>query len=197
MDGPLARERILSAMVELAAAHGFADLTVERVAGHAGVSEAEFEREFADLEACLLAVLDDTAQDAARLVQRAAAEAARGLQTDDPAPRLELVFEPSLAALLRCAASRPELTRVCVVDVATIGTRGLAKRDSVLERFVQLLEQALPDLPERPSQLASEMVVGGVHELLQRRARIGDLAELPSLSHALAAVWLPVLRGPH
>jgi AcrR family transcriptional regulator len=197
MDGPLARERILSAMVELVAAHGFADLTIERVAGHAEVSEAEFEREFRDLEACLLAVLDETARHAARLVQRAAADAARGLPTSDPAQRLEVVFEPSLAALLRCAAGQPELTRVCVVDVATIGTRGLAKRDAVLERFVQLLEQTLPDLPERPSQLASEMVVGGVHELLQRRARIGDMAELPNLAPALAAVWLPVLRGQH
>lgn len=197
MDGPLARERILSAMVELVAAHGFADLTVERVAAHAGTSEAEFEREFPDLEACLLAILDDTARHAARLVQRAAAQAARELPAADAPRRLEVVFEPSLSALLECAAAQPELTRVCVVEVATIGSRGLAKRDAVLERFVQLLEQALPDLPERPSQLASEMVVGGIFELLQRRARIGDTAGLPRLAHALAAIWLPVLRGSH
>ena len=197
MDGPLARERILSAMVELVAAHGFADLTIERVAAHAGASEAEFEREFPDLEACLLAILDDTARHAARLVQRAAAQAAREQPAADAAHRLELVFEPSLSALLECAAAQPELTRVCVVEVVTIGSRGLAKRDAVLERFVQLLEQALPELPERPSQLASEMVVGGVFELLQRRARIGDTAELPQLAHALAAIWLPVLRGSH
>ncbi len=197
MDGPLARERILSAMVELVAAHGFADLTIERVAAHAGVSELEFEREFQDLEACLLAVLDDTASYAARLVQRTAAQAARELAVADAGRRLELIFEPSLAALLECAAQQPDLTRVCVVEVATIGSRGLAKRDAVLERFVQLLEQTLPDLPDRPSQLASEMVVGGIHELLQRRARLGDTAGLPDLAHALAAVWLPVLRGAH
>lgn len=197
MDDPLVRERILSAMVELVAAHGFADLTIERLAGHAGVSEAQFDACFPDLEACLLAVFDDTARHAARLVQQVAAAAARDVPAADPVERVERMFEPSLAALLGCAAEQPDLTRVCVVEVATIGSRGLAKRDAVLERFVQLLEQALPDLPERPSQLAAEMVVGGVHELLQRRARIGDTAELPALSPALAAIWLPVLRGAH
>ncbi len=198
MDGPLARERILSAMVELVAAHGFADLTVERVAAHAGASEAEFEREFPDLEACLLAILDDTARHAARLVQRAAAQAARELPAADAAQPARASC--SSRASRRCSSAppaQPELTRVCVVEVATIGSRGLAKRDAVLERFVQLLEQALPDLPERPSQLASEMVVGGIHELLQRRARIGDTAGLPRLAPALAAIWLPVLRGSH
>jgi AcrR family transcriptional regulator len=197
MDGPSERERILSAMVELVAAHGFADLTLERVAGHAGVSEAEFAGEFPDLEACLLAILDDTAQHATRLVQRVAAQAAREIPANDVREQVERVFEPSLFALLDCAARQPELTRVCVVEVATVGSRGLAKRDAVLERFVQLLEQALHDLPERPTQLASEMVVGGIHELLQRRARLGQTAGLPGLSSALAAIWLPVLRGAH
>jgi AcrR family transcriptional regulator len=195
MDEDPARERILDAMVDVVAVHGYADVTVERVITHAGVSEEEFERSFADLETCLLAVLDRTASHAIRIVQRAAARAVREVPVTDAQEQVELVFEPSLHALLSCAAKQPELTRVCVVEVATIGSRGLAKRDAALERFVQLLEQALPDLPERPSQLASEMVVGGIHELLQRRARIGDLAELPQLSPALAAIWLPVLRG--
>ncbi|MET0973950.1 MAG: hypothetical protein ABWY95_11070, partial [Thermoleophilaceae bacterium] len=63
------------------------------------------------------------------------------------------------------------------------------------ERFVQLLETALPDLPGRPSQLASEMVVGGIHELLQRRARTRDTDGLPDLAPALAAIWLPMLTS--
>ncbi len=189
------RTRILDAMVDVVAVHGYAAVTVERVTTHAGVSSEEFERSFEDLESCLLAVLDRTATHAIRVVQRAAAQAVRKLPVKDAREQVELVFEPSLHALLSCVADHPELTRVCVVEVATIGSRGLAKRDAALERFVQVLEQALPDLPERPSQLASEMVVGGIHELVQRRARIGDLAELPQLSPALAAIWLPVLRG--
>jgi AcrR family transcriptional regulator len=195
MDEALPRERILSALVELVAEHGYADVTVERVARHADVSEAEFERCFPDLETCLLELLDQTANHTVRRVQRAAAEVLRGLPSNATGNQVERVFEPSLRALLECAAERPALTQVCVVEVATIGARGLARRDAALERFVQLLDQALPDLPERPSQLASEMVVGGIHELLQRRARIGDLAELPQLSPALAAVWLPVLHA--
>jgi AcrR family transcriptional regulator len=195
MDGGVARERILNALVKLVAEDGYADVTVERVVARADVSEADFRRAFDDLDACLLAVVDMAAQGAIRTVQEAAAAAARGAPLRDLGERLEHVFEPSLRALLDCAASKPDLARVVLVEVATIGARGLAKRDAALERFVQVLEDALPDQPERPSQLVSEMVVGGIHELLQRRARIEDTASLPELAPALTAVWLPVLRG--
>jgi AcrR family transcriptional regulator len=195
MDGGVARERILNALVELVARDGYSGVTAERVAERAGVSPADFSRTFDDLDACLLAVVDMAAQGAIRAVQQAAAEAARTTPMRDPDERLEHIFEPSLRALLACVAAKPDRARVCLVEVATIGARGLAKRDAALERFVQLLEDALPEQPERPSQLVSEMVVGGIHELLQRRARIRDTAGLPELAPALTAVWLPVLRG--
>jgi AcrR family transcriptional regulator len=195
MDGGSARQRILGAAIELIAEDGYVDASAESVAARAGVSRDEFERCFPDLEACVLAIVDDATEEAIGVVREAATNALEHAPAHDVSRRIEQVFEPSLQALLECAARQPALTRVCVIEVATIGSRGLARRDAALERFVQLLEKAIPDLPERPSQLASEMVVGGIHELLQRRARIGDTAELPQLAPALAAVWLPLLRG--
>jgi AcrR family transcriptional regulator len=195
VNGGTARERILGALVELLAEDGFDALTTERVIARAEASRAQFEAAFGDLESVLLAALDDTAEHAIRRMRRVAAHTLRGSATADAGERIELAFEPTLRELLECAAATPALTRACVVEVATIGERGLARRDAALERFVQLLDGSLPDLPDRPSQLASEMVVGGIHELLQRRALAGDIAGLPELAPALTAVWLPVLRG--
>lgn len=146
-------------------------------------------------EAVLLETLDAAIDHAITRVRAAAVTAGRGLPLAPADERIERIFEPALRELLECAAAAPEVTRLCVVDVATIGERGLARRDAALERFVQLLENALPELPGRPSQLASEMVVGGIHELLQRRARTDDTSGLPDLAPALAAIWLPMLTS--
>jgi AcrR family transcriptional regulator len=196
MNGGPAREPILGALVELVAAEGYLSVTTDCVLERAGVSQVEFDALFPDLESAMLEALDAAADRAIRRVRHVAAQAARDLPIRAGAEqRIDLVFEPALRALLECAAGAPDVTRVCVVEVATIGARGLARRDAALERFVQLLESTLPDLPNRPSQLASEMVVGGIHELLQRRARLADTDRLPELAPELAAIWLPVLTG--
>lgn len=195
MNGGAARDPILDALVEVVAAEGYAHVTIDRVLARAGVSRAEFDDLFPDLDAAMLEALDVVADRALRHVRHVAAEALRGAPAASAEQRICLAFEPALRALLACAAATPNVTRLCVVDVATIGTRGLVRRDAALERFVQLLETTLPDLPNRPSQLASEMVVGGIHELLQRRARTGETAGLGELAPALAAIWLPVLTG--
>lgn len=195
MDAGPARQPILDALVELVGATGYAQLTVDDVVEAAGVTREAFDACFPDLEAAMLAALDGGANRALDRVRRAAATAAREVPGGRPDEHVERVFEPALRAVLECAAAAPAMTRLCLVEVTTIGTRGLARRDAVLERFVQLLEMMLPDLPGRPSQLASEMVVGGIHELVQRRARLDDTAGLPTLAPALAAIWLPMLTG--
>jgi AcrR family transcriptional regulator len=195
MNGGAARDPILDALVELVAAEGYSHVTVDRVLARAGTTWTDFEAHFSDLDAAMLDALDAAADRAIRRVRHAAAEAVRDAPMRSAADRIELVFEPALRALLECAAAAPGMTRLCVVEVATIGERGLARRDAALERFVRLLETTLPDRPDRPSQLASEMVVGGIHELLQRRARLGQTDGLPELAPALAAFWLPVLSS--
>lgn len=195
MNGGAARDSILDALVELVAAEGYPNVTVDRVLARARVTWAEFGAIYADLDAAMLDALDVVADRALRRVRRVAAQTLRGVSVTSAEQRMCLVFEPALRALLECAEATPNVTRLCVVDVATIGARGLVRRDAALERFVQLLESALPDLPNRPSQLASEMVVGGIHELLQRRARTAETDGLQELAPALAAIWLPVLTG--
>lgn len=188
-DSP--RERILSAMVDLAATEGYAAVSVDRLTAHAAVTLGDFERGFDDLESCLLAAFDVGAEEAIRQVTAAALQA----EGPDPVRRIEVVLERGLRALLECMSAAPALTQVCLVEVAAVGSRGLARRDATLERFARLLEVQMATVAQRPPPLASEMVVGGVHEVLQRRVRRGDTGRLPELAPALAKVWLPVLRG--
>lgn len=195
MNEGAARESILGALVELVAAEGYLNVTTEHVLVRAGATQAQFDALFPDLESAMLEVLDVAAERSIRRVRQVAAQASREVPVRSAEQQIELVFEPALRALLECAAKAPDTTRLCVVEVATVGARGLARRDAVLERFVQLLETTLPDVPDRPSQLASEMVVGGIHELIQRRARVAETDRLPDLAPALAAIWLPMLTG--
>lgn len=189
--GESTRERILAAMVDLAVTEGYAAVNVDRLTARAGATPEDFERCFDDLESCLLAAFDAGAEEAIRRVTAAA------LQADgpDPARRIEAVFERGLRALLECVSTAPDLSRICLVEVAAVGSRGLARRDATLERFAKLIEIHTTTLFARPPPLASEFVVGGVHEIVQRRVRTGDTGGLTELAPALAQVWLPILRG--
>src|SRR5436190_17839208 len=58
-----ARERIAAAMIEAVADHGFTALDVATVCAAADVSHAHFNRCFADLEDCFLALHDEAMEE--------------------------------------------------------------------------------------------------------------------------------------
>ena len=51
---PAQRERLIKAMIELAAQHGYREVTIAGVSSRAGVSSATFYEQFANKEACLV-----------------------------------------------------------------------------------------------------------------------------------------------
>jgi AcrR family transcriptional regulator len=185
------RAHILSAMVDLVVTEGYAAVTVDRLTARAAVSPDDFERSFADLESCFLAAFDVGAEEAIRRVTAAAFHA----DVPDPMRSIEIALERGLRALLECVSNAPALAHLCLIEVAAVGARGLARREATLERFARLIEIHLAALSQRPPPLASEMVVGGVHEILERKVRRGDTGRLAELAPALTQVWLPVLRG--
>lgn len=188
-----ARGRVLKAMVTVIAHGGYRDATVDRVLEQAHVGWEEFVRLFGDLDGCFLATLDGGLAWAASQ----ATEAVDGVPAE---AGIETVFEPALLAVLDCAAANPALTTLCLVEAPALGTRGLDAREAGLRRFVDLLVTRLgagATAGERaaPPSLAAEMVVGGIYEVMQRKARAGELAELPGLANELRQLWLPALQG--
>jgi hypothetical protein len=105
-------------------------------------------------------------------------------------------FEAALQAVLEAAAAQPDLTRLCLVEAPGLGAKALERKDAGLQRFVDLLDGELARRRggEAPP-LVSEMIVGGIYEVVQRAVRAGDIASLPDLAGQLRQLWQPALRG--
>lgn len=127
----------------------------------------------------------------------AAERAADAMHATSPEADIGERFEAGLLAVLEAAAAQPDLTRLCLVEAPGLGAKAVERKDAGLQRFVDLLDGQLvatrPDGQAPP--LVSEMIVGGIYEVVQRAARAGDVATLPDLATQLRQLWLPALRG--
>jgi hypothetical protein len=100
-----------------------------------------------------------------------------------------------LGALLRLLAGEPTLAHVCIVEVLAAGPNALARRARTMERFRAFLEPGLdanaagPPAPE----LATEMLVGGVYEVIYSHVVAHRTHELPALlPELLHCLLLPI-----
>jgi hypothetical protein len=126
----------------------------------------------------------------------AAERAAETFRTAEPATDIGESFEAVLRAVLDSAAAQPDLTRLCLVEAPGLGAKALEQKDAGMQRFVDLLDGELARRQGgQAPPLVSEMVVGGIYEVVQRAARAGDIAGLPALASQLRQLWLPALRG--
>jgi AcrR family transcriptional regulator len=147
------RERILDAMVEVAAERGYAGVSVKLLTTRAGVSSRTFYECFAGLEDCFLAVLDRGLERVSGLVAEAFAREVGwrdGVRT-------------ALASLLVFYDSEPQMARIWFIEALASGSWALERR----ERNVALLKTmivehwAIAD-EEGPEPLAVSGVIASV-----------------------------------
>jgi hypothetical protein len=126
----------------------------------------------------------------------AAERAAETFRTADPETDIGESFETALRAVLKAAAADPDLARLCLLEAPGLGAKALARKEAGLQRFIDLLDRELARRQGgQAPPLVSEMVVGGIYEVVQRAVRAGDTAALPDLADQLRQLWLPALRG--
>lgn len=141
-----------------------------------------------DLDSRLLSELD-------RGFDCASERAAEAIRSTAPETDVGQCFEAALQTVLQAAAAQPDLTRLCLIEAPGLGAKALARKDAGLQRFVDLLDGELAR--RRGGQappLVSEMIVGGIYEVVQRAVRAGDISQLPDLADQLRQLWLPALR---
>ncbi len=181
------RARILSAMTEVAAERGAANVTVAHVVSRSGVSRRTFYELFEDREACFLAAFDDAAkQIAARVVPAYEAE-----------KRWRERIRAALAELLDCLDEEPRAGRLCIVESLAAGPRALERRASVTTVIKHALEEGEAEgkAGNPPAPLTAEGVIGAVSSVLHARlaepdpAAQGSFAEL--LGPLMAMIVLP------
>jgi AcrR family transcriptional regulator len=176
------RGRLLDAMAEAVAEHGYGATTIAHVVSGAGVSRKTFYEHFRDKEHCFLAMYDT----GIAFVLGRLTEALE--MTDDPEERLAA----GLGTFLEVLSEEPAFCRAIVLEVYAAGPVGIARRHAVLQVFagryieVNRLARALdPDVEPLSADIAVG-VVGAILELVSNRIEDGRTADLPELAEPLS-----------
>jgi AcrR family transcriptional regulator len=166
------RGRLLDAMAEAVAEHGYGATTIAHVVSGAGVSRKTFYEHFRDKEHCFLAMYDTgIAFVLGRLTESLEME-------DDPEERLAA----GLRTFLEVLSEEPAFCRPV----------GIARRHAVLQVFAgrylevnRLAREIDPDVEPLSGDVALG-VVGAILELVSNRIEDGRTADLPELNEPLS-----------
>jgi AcrR family transcriptional regulator len=158
------RERLIAAMAASIEEKGYRDTTVADVVRIARTSRRNFYEQFADREACFLALFDAT-NDA--MMQ----QIATAVHPDQP---LDRQVDSAVDAYIANVMAQPALYRSFVRELPGLGQAGADRGLATLERFAQMLvgfvesgRQAQPELRLRPLPMDTAIIiVGGLRELL-------------------------------
>jgi AcrR family transcriptional regulator len=182
------RERIITALVDAVAEHGYNATTVAHITKAASVSRRTFYEHFADKEACFLAAYEMVADHIRDSMQAAAESFAEWPEQ----------VRAALATMLRFLASEPELARLCMIEPVAAGGEIAARHRATMQGFVTILKAGRPEhsggrpLPEA----TEETLVGGIVSLIVREISAGrakDLEKLlPDLVELILAPYLGV-----
>jgi AcrR family transcriptional regulator len=171
------RDRLLEAMVAVAASHGYERATVSRVIEAAGASRSGFYRHFPNREACFLAAYRKIASNARARVRE---EAARVSASERP--------RAVLLTVLDGIASCPEAARVLLVEALAASPAIRAEHERLVLNTEAAVEAFLDD-PSNRIQAPSGALVSGIASLLSMRVLAGEAAAAPCLLDGLLA-WI-------
>lgn len=185
------RARLLEAMVEAAAEHGYANTPVAAVLERAGVSRQTFYELFGSKQDCFMTAFDE----AAELVVSRVAEA---LDREEPhggtANPTDLALERldrGLAAYLAALDERRELARVFLIEAYAAGPAAIERRVRAHGRFADLIERRVPSgaatgIGDPGLRFRSEAFVAMVSALVTARVAAGEAARVEALREPIA-----------
>ena len=182
------RERILSAVGDVASVAGYSDMTVEDVIVTAGVSRRTFYEHFKSKDEAFLAAYD------AVLTQLFAAVTEAYEGEEQGADRLR----EGLSAFLGFFAREPAFARMCIVEALAAGPEAVQRRNAAMATFARIIDENARELDPQlqPSELTAETIVGGLYEVIFARVVRGEIRELPALLPDLMYSMLLPYAGP-
>ena len=182
------RDRILKAMTIAAGRHGFRDAHITEVVHRAGVSRRTFYEHFKGKEECFAAAYARSMEQLWQLTLREFEVA------DDWTDGLRAGLTEMLSALSR----RPEVARVCFVEVLAAGPVAAEQRDEAMRKFLPLFESAPTELPSK-LRIFEALGLGRVADLsavLHREIAAGRVEQLPELLPELMYMMVLPFLGP-
>ncbi len=182
------RARILTAMVWVVAEDGVSAATVSQIVKQAGVSRRTFYELFSGSEDCFLAVFDDTAERARKVVIQASMVAGSSSWREQ--------VRAGLAALLGFFDEEPLSGSFLVVDALGGGPVVLERRTRILGSLTAVLRAGGAEVKSvtPPPPLAAEGTVGAVLSVIHARMLEEDHRPLLELLNPLMGmIVLPYL----
>lgn len=161
------RERIATAMVELAAEQGLEPTTIKMLCERSAVGRAAFDRNFASKEDCFLQVHGEIALEFCERVNAAYA---------GPRGWHDRVWAGAWAAM-RFLQEDAMRARFFVIAVNGAGSRAQARRDRILQGLADMIDAGRGELdePNAVSRSTAEMVSGAIYGTIMVKIRDGAI----------------------
>lgn len=181
-----ARERIAAAIVEMVAEHGFLTIKAAAVCARADVSRVQFDRCFADLEDCFLAIHDEAMEELCRRVE----EVADGRESWH-----DRIWAAGVAAM-RFLQEDSIRARFLVVAVNGSGAGAQKRRDRLVARIADFLDGGRGEIDgeRRASRCTAEIAAGAVYNTIFSKVESGSIERgeefLPELIYLATMPYL-------
>jgi AcrR family transcriptional regulator len=153
---------MLLAVAEAVAEQGYATTTVADIIARARLSRRTFYEHFADKEECFLAAYDTVVEQMLAGVGHSYEHA--GTHWTDR-------VHAGLESFINYLVAEPAFARMCIVEVVAAGPEARGRRDAAMRVFIDFLEPGQTEAPRGVTvpQLAAEIVVGGIYEIIYTR----------------------------
>ena len=181
-----ARERIAAAIVEMVAEHGFLTIGIAEVCARADVSRAHFNRCFADLEDCFLAIHNEAMEDLCGRVD-AVSEGRESWH--------DRIWAAGVAAM-RFLQEDAARARFLVVSVNGSGAGAQRRRDRIVGRIADFLDGGRGEVEgeRRTSRCTAEIAAGAVYNTIFSKIESGSIERgeefLPELIYLATMPYL-------
>lgn len=166
------QERLMAAVVRVTAKKGYRATSVADILEVAGVGRESFYKHFKDKEDCFVAA-NDTLVDAL--------EARVGQAYDAPGTWPERVRR-GLAITLEWLSADPDVARVMLIEMGTVGPAAGERFRATLRRFIALLDDGVEFVEQAPALPNLSSIAGGaVFARVYEEVALGKATELPHL----------------
>jgi AcrR family transcriptional regulator len=179
------RRRMMDAVADLSAEHGYEATKIADVVRRAGVARKTLYDNFDGKEDLFLAAVDSALTEARERVEAACVEVDGVWQKR---------VEAGLAAFLEFVGENPNAARMCMVEAISATPSSAARYDAALRGFVELLEQSTPANLRVPGTI-EETLVGGVAWIVNQQIRRGGAAAAGELLSELSEFVLSPYHG--
>jgi AcrR family transcriptional regulator len=178
------RDRLLAAVVTLAAERPYCELTAAAIRAEARVTRRSFDAHFDGVGDCFLV--------AARSMILAAARRAEG-QAKLAASWEGGLYRAAFMLLLEIGRT-PELAKLGFVELFEPGRDGMRCRSELISIGARRLRETSPP-SRRPGELAAEATMAAACQLVDQRLAAGDPETLPRLAPLIAYLSLAPVLG--